>query len=261
MNQRAVTAECSDYPIPDTSNHIERNEQVAINIGEWISSKPSGRKCGMSIHLQNESRRHEQMIVGVLCGCWSCKVCGPYLQDKWLRHLSEKLDIEDTIYALQIPISRWETYRMRIVRAGGEYARIELESGVLVVFTNAPVGKPIEGDLSAVLKLAISSVTFSHKPISTSRGWKLSGDGRGSFTGRGWKRIGQLSATVEEAEKVVRSMGVSVHTFCHIGKYGFYIHLPYEWDDDKIREFACTLGRLIPVEEASPDYFLHQPTK
>jgi len=235
---------CPDNPILKNTADIELSGHGA-GIRDWVVSGQNRKRCGMAIHLKDKINKYHRSVIGVLCGRWSCGVCGPYLRTKWLNHLSVVFGELESVYISHIIKSQWGTVQKRITRAGGNYAHIELASGVLVVFTNMVEGSLIPDDAVVdLLHLAIDAATSAHKAVATSRGWSLASTIERVDRTK-WERVSRMSVSVDEVKMAVTKMGLKASTnFCYANSVGFYFNLSREWDDIRLSEFDQELDRL-----------------
>lgn len=242
LGDLALGQGCSNYPMYTGS--AKNNSDIPIPEAppwnQWELEEPPTKHCGLPIHLRHKHRRELQRIIGVLCGRWDCGTCGPYLKGKWWRHLTHHIMNEESVYLATISNGKWTTIYRRIRRAGGEFAKIELADGSLVIFTTAKEGTSLPASLrEEVLRAAIDSATFKHRAISTSRGWALL---KKNQRDSDWERVNLLPGTVNDARQVVRQLGLAPKELSveQLGwmkgvKEGFEIKLPDSWlDDDEL---------------------------
>jgi hypothetical protein len=109
-----------------------------------------------------------------------------------------------------------------------------------VVFSNQSADG-VELPLSirnGVLKVAMDAATFRHKPITTSRGWKLP-EKKDEGEESQWERVGGLPITIDEARQVVKELGLKPVDlnlrFVPNALDAFEVMLPESWleDDEK----------------------------
>ncbi len=226
---------------------IEAALEMGIPIPEppewdtWETAEVPSRRCGMPVHLRHRQDKRRQRVVSFLDGRWNCAVCGPYLKKKWLEHLYPIFTEAERIYLTTLPSKKeWGTLYKRLQRIKADFARLELETGELVVLSNQNADG-VELPLSirnGILKVAMDAATFRHKPITTSRGWKLpqkKDDGEESQ----WERVGGLPITIDEAREVVKELGLKPFDlnlrFVPNALDAFEVVLPESWleDDEK----------------------------
>ncbi len=194
---------------------------MSVSLRELV--KPIGKKCGMAIHLRNKVNRQKHMVIGALCGSWKCDTCGPYLRRKWVEHLSGKLSGANAVYVSLVSKVRWQSFATRIRRAGGQFATVEQDSGVLTVFTTLPVGEQVSQQTAiSMLEKAIWGSVAEHRPVHTSRGWGLPKDAPKMSD---WERVEKLPITVDEAQKAVEVAGFQVRRFWSDLRTGFVVEL------------------------------------
>jgi len=216
---------------------------------QGVPSSPPKERCRMTILSKSIVNEGEFAMVGVDCGRWNCKKCGPRLKEKWLRHLSAKLNESLEIYVSQIVRAQWETLRKRIVRMGGNYAHIRLVSGVWVVFADVPEGTLVADDVLIILQTAMDSVAYDRKPIASSRGWRLPKNNMVPDKKK-WERVSKILAPVEEVKKAAVSAGVIVSPmYYYNGTTIFYYKIPVTWDEAKVEAFNLMLRSLGDKEQ------------
>lgn len=142
-----------------------------------------------------------QKVVGFVSTCrrgdtegiGACSVCGQYLKDGWLSHLTPLIMNVETVDFVIVSRQDWPNIYHRMHRAGTEFARVELADGSLAVFITAAEGTPLPRSIWAgVPKVAINPATFSHKAITTFTCTVPKEEGEESE----WGRVGGLSITV-----------------------------------------------------------------
>jgi hypothetical protein len=235
--------DCQNYPLPVTvtkgNSDIPIPEAPPWN--QWELEEPPEKHCGLTVHLRHKHRRKLQRIIGALCGRCDCGTCGPYLKEKWKRHLTPHIIEEESVYLATVSKAQWATVYRRIRRADSEYAKIELNDGYLAVFTTASEGIRLPLSLRVgVLQAAIDAATFAHRAISTSRGWGLPKKQHGDSE---WELISTLPGTVDDAKEVVRQLGLEPRELSPEYAYktgvigGFDVELPDSWLEDDERGF------------------------
>ena len=234
---------CSSNPLSITGTTNKSNIPIPHKppLYAWVTAPVPTKRCGMAIHLRHREERRRQRILGVLCGCWDCSVCGPYLKEKWRNHLHPLISDKASVQFSVISKQDWQRIYRRIRRAGGEFVKIELQDGYLVILTTADEGVPLPQSIrSGILNTVINAATFNHKSISTSRGWALPKDDEHD---KQWERVSALSISVDEAREVVRELGlkpreIPLSTTQKMGmQEGFDVWLPENWLDDGERGF------------------------
>jgi hypothetical protein len=234
---------CPSYPLADsiTTNDSDIPVPAPPAWDTWETVSPPTRRCGMPIHLRHRKDKRRQRMVSLLDGRWNCAVCGPYLKKKWLEHLYPIFTEAEHIYLTTLPSKKeWGTLYKRLQRLKADFARLELESGELVVFSNRNAnGVELPQSIrNGVLKVAMDAATFRHKPITTSRGWKLP-EKKDEGEESQWERVGGLPITIDEAREVVKELGLKPVDlnlrFVPNALDAFEVMLPESWleDDEK----------------------------
>jgi len=193
----------------------------------------------MVAHLRNRKDRRKQMLKKLLCMVWKCAICGPILKRQWLRHLSKVIAGIDQIYLSRRPREDWPALQRKINRAEGEYCRVEIEDGTLVVFTNAAIGELVLlAQRDDLLQAVIDAATFRGRAISTSRGWEKPGR-KGKKPE--WSRVSWLPITLEDARRVVSELGLTEPKYAEVGGSYVVVELPDDWfgDDEKGYKAFC----------------------
>ena len=199
----------------------------------------------MSVLLQNKTNHTKYMVLGVLCGSWSCSTCGPYLVRKWTEHLTDKIMSSAETYVSLVGKARWDTVSKRVQRAKGQYAIIEQRDGIIVAFTTVSVGGESVSKATALSRLdkAIKNAA-SRRPVHTSRGWSLPKTASGASE---WERVRSLPVAVDEAERVIKAAGISTSAFFTPQQTGFVLTLPTSADSDN--DFKQLLELLTKEQE------------
>ena len=234
--------DCQSYSMSD--DNTKTNSDIPIPEpppwDSWDTVELPTKRCGMPIHLRHRRDKRRQRIIGVLCGRWDCATCGPYLKEMWLKHLTPLIMDAETVHLIVVSKKEWPRVYRRIRRAGGDFARVELNDGPFAVFNTAGEGTMLPCSIRlGVLKAAVDAATFHHKAITTSRGWKLPEEKEEESE---WERIGGLPVTVAEAKEVVKELGlkpidlVSYRLMSNIGE-AFEVVLPESWLEDDERGF------------------------
>lgn len=192
-------------------------------------AKPRRKSCGVALHLRNKANPFRHMVTGGLCGTWKCPTCGDYLRKKWVEHLTAKFQPLESVYISLVGKPRWQTVAKRILRASGDFATVEQSGDMLMVFTNVSMGEHISNNsiLTLLTKTINNAETSSgHRPVHTSRGWALV---KTPPKMSEWERIDNLPITVDEAEKVVKTLGLIMYSFWDDQRRGFVVDLPDVW--------------------------------
>lgn len=168
---------CPSYPIRDGANKGNSDKPPVPDAPPWeaweLAESPTSH-CGIPIHLRHRQNRQRQIVVPGFCGKCNCTICGPFLKRKWISHLTGHVSEAQTIFLVVITKPQWPTIYRRIRRASGDFAKVELGDGHLVIITTVSEGVELPVSLRAgVLKVAIDAATFRHRFVSTSRGWAL----------------------------------------------------------------------------------------
>jgi hypothetical protein len=152
---------------------------------------------------------------------------------------------------------QWPTIYRRIRRASGDFAKIELEDRHLVIITTVEEGVELPASLRAgVLKAALDAATFSHRFVSTSRGWALP---REEPEDSEWERVSMVAGTLDEAKTVAKDLGLSVKEFGYMGTKGlgrgFEVKIPASWLEDNELGFKrfCDWLAYGPLEKSAKD--------
>jgi len=222
----------------------------------WGLEEPPANRCGMPILLRHRQNRQDALVRTVFCGKWNCGICGPYLKTKWNIHLGSLLLEAEKIFFSVIDRSQWSTFYRRLQRAGGEYAKIELESGDLVVLTTADEGMQLPASIRlGVLKDTIDAATFRHRAISTSRGWTL--PKREDEDPPEWEMVSVLPGTVARARKVAVDLGLNPRDFSYGRpdgtREGFKVEVPASWLENDELGYKRFIGWLQYVPESGAD--------
>ena len=193
---------------------------------------PANRMCGMPVQLRHKVQRQKQMVIGVLCQTWGCQNCVPHLREKWKQHLSSKFMEADTLYVSQVPKLKWHSTYVRLQRQGADYAIIEQPDGNLTLFTPAQVGGEQQPKAIALTLMedALDNAITDHRPVHTSRSWGLPKTPSTSKLSE-WERVDRLPITVEEAERVVRAVGLQTEFIYYEQQVGFVFTVPESWLD------------------------------
>jgi len=128
---------------------------------------------------------------------------------KWLEHLYPIFTEAEHIYLTTLSSKKERgTLYKRLQRLKADFARLELETGELVVFSSQnPDGVELPQSIrNGVLKVAMDAATFRHKPITTSRGWKLPPKKNDSEDSQ-WERVGGLPTPSMRRGRWLKSWG------------------------------------------------------
>ncbi len=137
----------------------------------------NGQKCHMIIPLRNKKNKQLIRFGRMFCGSWHCDICRPKLIRKWWGHICYLWEIEDNIFKTEIKPEEWDTIYKWIQRHNGTYLRIKQLNGNYVIFSTVSPGTwellMDEKGQQDVLFETFLNIDNEHKPISTSRKWKL----------------------------------------------------------------------------------------
>ena len=215
---------------------IQIAEKPRATVNLRYSVRPQKRH-GVPLLFRNKANRSQVMVKWVSSNTWNNEECATELRQKWLVHLTGILSREEQIYVSHIDKKNWRTLSKRVLRANGESAIIEQAGEYLVVFTNAPVGEPVSKAIAlSMLERAIASAESPTKkrPVHTSRGWGLPKTSTPKTSQ--WERVSKLSVSVEEARKIVESVGLEPSSFFGDFASGFVLTLPTSDNSDKAFE-------------------------
>lgn len=140
-------------------------------------SKDNEQKCHVIVPLRNKQNPQLVRFGRMFCGTWHCDICRPKLIRKWWGHILYLWEIEDNIFRTTIKSKEWDSVYKWIQRHNGTYLRIKQLNGDYVVFSTVSPGtwELIMDDKGKqdALFVAFLNIEAEHKPISTSRKWKL----------------------------------------------------------------------------------------
>lgn len=219
----------------------------------WRRPELPKDRCHMVMHLRNRKDKRKLMVKMLFCLVWRCARCGPILKRMWLHHLSKVTDGIDKIYLCTRTRDTWGALHKMIHRLDGQYCRVEIEDGSLVIFTTAAVGELVPFALRAdFLRAVIDATCFRPRPITTSRGW--GGLDRKSKRPE-WTRVAWLHISLKEAREVFRQLGLKWPKRDRNGGDYVVVELPDSWMEDDERGFKnlCRhLERGPTVTESDP---------
>jgi hypothetical protein len=116
------------------------------------------------------------------CDSLHCRDCGPRVRAERVKLYSEAIGRADVV-EYHISTKAWPTLHRRVKRAGGDYLRVSVRTGALVLATHGP-GKPVD-DVIDWLETALPQLVRGPR-ISTSRRWALVRRQEAS----GWELVG-----------------------------------------------------------------------
>lgn len=140
----------------------------------WNTVMSSSQSCRF-IKLVRNNRTGKMFHAQLDCMQWSCPDCSLKLKASWVSHATEIFNSEVSIYRFHVEESRWETAAARLRRRNGDYMRIRSPSGIKI-YSNILVddfGMTLLRDAVSSVAFDVNSIDRTQRPVSTSRGWKL----------------------------------------------------------------------------------------
>jgi hypothetical protein len=136
----------------------------------------------------------------------------------------------------------WPALARRINRYDGDYCRVEIEDGTLVVFADVAVGKLVPlARRNDFLRAVIDAATFRGRAISTSRRWDKD---KRKWKKPEWLRVSWLPITLENAKEVVRELGLTPPQYVRVGGSYVVVELPDDWFDDDEKGYKAFCRHL-----------------
>lgn len=173
--------------------------------------------CHKTVLMRNRKDRTRILVLDTYCGRWDCSYCGSKLREKWESHINYLWEVKDIIFKTKIKPSGWASVYAWIRRHEGNYIRIKQIDGSSVVFSTVSPGtwEMLMSDITQqeALEEAFFNIEKEHKPISTSRKWKLSISK--TENKEKWERvdIDLRNKTVGDIKKVFEEEGLMVSSF------------------------------------------------
>ena len=220
-----------------------------------VSIRPSDMRqrtrCGVAVQVRKRSDKSKISVYNAPCGMWKCPRCRPVLEERWSVWLSCQIASLESVYVLFVSDSNWGSIRMRILRAGGEYAAIRQVDGLRVVFSNVPEskGEPVSVTSATDMLRRFIASAYPSRPIHTSTGWAIKSN---PIQKSDWERVQELPLSVGEVAEQLKSFGVAVSWYFGYVIHGFSAQLPDNTDlfvvDGKVRLVPCIVPRTSAGE-------------
>ena len=211
--------------------------------------------CHKTVLMRNRKNRMRILALDTYCGRWDCSYCGSKLKEKWEDHINYLWEVEDIIFRTKIKPNEWVSIYAWIRRHGGNYIRIKEIDGSSIVFSTVSPGtwEMIMGDKlqQETLQDALLNIEKEHKPISTSRKWKLSTSKRENK--EEWERIDVdlRNKEIEEIRKVFEEEGLRTFSFQNVFSSWYSKGLEIIIPEDRFDEM------MEKIEQYSDPYCVH----
>lgn len=104
------------------------------------------------------------------CGSKNCTQCRPKVLNRWMDRIPDDV----TLYGAVIPASQWANLKEQLARSrkrggDGDYAHLPIDNGTLLVFSDAPIGEPIDHD---EIRDALDYTETEYGRLTTSKAWQ-----------------------------------------------------------------------------------------
>jgi len=196
-----------NLPVPDPSS--------------WRAPEPASGRCGGVRQLhQDRLQRERHRGLGLLCGEWECRICGPYLKEIWTSHLvNDFIRCGGSLGLVLCDPEEWGTVRKAIQRdpAGRtdfvhiDFAGTDAPFGdtTEVVITSAEgIGLRLDGrERFRLVRHIIQAIPFDRARVSTSESWERAKT-KSPSTGR-WRRVAPIRASLEESANAASELGLN----------------------------------------------------
>lgn len=103
------------------------------------------------------------------CDSWTCRSCRPFIEKRYLTHLSECFQGRD-IYLLEEPDDGWQSLKKQINRAQGEFVKIPAAHKSSALFSTV-LGELVSNHQQA-LEVALQAKPNDKRRVTASRAWQ-----------------------------------------------------------------------------------------
>ena len=189
------------------------------------------------------------------CDRWSCSICQKRNAAKWCQHFDKKIAELRAAYIWEGDATKWPALRKALRRAAGEFGKMRLDDGHLVVVASVCVAgfqQVAIQEASAIIEDVVYNLS-GRRPISCSNGWKLEKKRKGRLRLRRVRRVGTNSRGKHLV--ILRSFGINpIEWKKPPSSFDWIVSflIPKEWAGDEIRNlYAHLIAGEVLAEKPS----------